>query len=196
MTDLATFTVFMRRIRAGDEEAAAALVRHYEPLIRRMVRLQITRQGLRRLFDSMDVCQSVLASFFTRAATGQYELDTPEQLVKLLVTMARNQLVSAARRQCAERRDHRRIAAAANLHELACNQSSPSQKIAGRELLSRFRQRLNDEEKQIAELRAQGLDWSAIARQLGGTPQARRVQLARAMERASQGLGLEEESHA
>lgn len=198
MTDQAAFAVFMSRIRAGDEPAASALVRHYEPLIRRLVRLQITRQGLRRLFDSMDVCQSVLASFFTRAGAGQYELDSPEQLIKLLVTMARNQLVSAARRQCSQRRDHRRIAAPAaeRLHEIASRESSPSQKIAGRELLSRFQQQLTDEERQIAELRVHGLDWPAIARQLGGTPQARRVQLARAMQRASRELKLEEGSHA
>lgn len=192
MTDQATFTVFIRRIRGGDEQAAASLVQHYEPLIRRMVRLQLTRQGLRRLFDSMDVCQSVLASFFTRAAAGQYDLQRPDQLVKLLVTMARNQLVSAARRHCSQRRDHRRIAAAADLHEIAGDQSTPSQKIAGRELVERFQQRLSDEEKQIAELRGQGLDWAAVARQLGGSAQARRVQLARAQERAGQGLGLEE----
>ena len=40
----------------------------------------------------MDICQSVLGSFFVRAATGQYKLETPEHLLKLLTTMARNKL--------------------------------------------------------------------------------------------------------
>jgi RNA polymerase sigma factor (sigma-70 family) len=195
MTDQDGFTTFISRIRDGDEQAAVALVKHYEPLIRRMVRLQLRRQGLCRLFDSVDVCQSVLASFFTRAAAGHFDLQQPEHLIKLLVTMTRNQLISTGRRQCSQRRDHRRLAPAANVHAIAATQSSPSQKVAGRELLERFRQRLSDEEKQLAELRAEGLGWQTIAGRVGGVAHARRVQLSRAMDRAAEGLGLEE-SHA
>ena len=33
-----------------------------------------------------------MASFFIRAASGQYELDSPEQLQKLLAAMAKNKL--------------------------------------------------------------------------------------------------------
>ena len=35
MPDAEAFHEFIRRIRAGDEDAAAQLVRNYEPLIRR-----------------------------------------------------------------------------------------------------------------------------------------------------------------
>src|SRR5947207_2363367 len=108
MIDANTFPEWIRRIRAGDQQAAAELVRQNEPLIRREVRLHLEDRGLCRLFDSMDVCQSVLASFFVRTAAGQYDLQCPEQLVKLLVTMARNKLISEARRQRRQRRDHRR----------------------------------------------------------------------------------------
>ena len=60
------FTDFIRRIRAGDNTAAAELVRRYEPFIRRAVRVQLDGRRLCRLLDSTDVCQSVLASFFLR----------------------------------------------------------------------------------------------------------------------------------
>jgi RNA polymerase sigma factor (sigma-70 family) len=194
MPDQATFAVFIQRIRAGDAAAAAELVQQYEPLIRRAVRLRLEDRGLRRLFDSMDVCQSVMASFFVRTAAGQYDLDSPEQLTKLLVTMAKNHLISAARRQRSQRRDHRRNApeVANNLDLVASRESSPSQKVAGQELLGRFRQEMSDEEKQIAELRSQGLDWAGIAGEMGGTAQARRMQLTRALDRVAQTLGLEE----
>ena len=92
------FTEFVQRIRAGDGQAAAELVRQYEPLVRREIRLQLEDSRLERLFDSMDVCQSVLKSFFVRTAAGQYDLDDPSQLIRLLVTMARNKLASAAQR--------------------------------------------------------------------------------------------------
>ena len=48
---------------------------------------------LRRVLDSVDVCQSVLANFFVRVAAGQFDLDQPEQLLRLLATMARNRIL-------------------------------------------------------------------------------------------------------
>ena len=60
----------------------------------------------------------------------------------------------------------------------------------------RFREGLNEEERQIADLRSQGLDWAGVAAQLGGTPQARRMQLARAVDRVARELGLDDDSAA
>jgi RNA polymerase sigma-70 factor (ECF subfamily) len=182
----------MAQVRAGDERAAAELVSRYEPLVRREVRLRLEDRRLARVFDTMDVCQSVLASFFLRAAAGQYELDEPGQLVRLLVTMARNKLASAARRQYRQRRDPRRLAGgAAGLEQLAEGGATPSRVAAGKELLAQFLGRLGEEERRIAELRGQGLAWDEVARRLGGTAQARRMQLARAAERVARDLGLE-----
>jgi RNA polymerase sigma-70 factor (ECF subfamily) len=187
------FADFIRRVRAGDEQAAAELVSRFEPLIRREVRLEMEDRRLARVFDSMDVCQSVLMSFFVRAAAGQYELDRPEQLLKLLVTMTRNKLASAARREHSQRRDQRRATGdPAALNQVAGTEPSPSQVVAGRELLDQFRRRLSPEEQQLSELRNQGLSWAAIAGQLGGTAQARRVQLSRAADRVLRELGMEE----
>src|SRR5262245_59779395 len=83
MADDSAFEELMRHVRAGDEEAAAELVRRYESKIRRVVRFNLDSR-LQRHFDSMDVCQSVLASFFVRAGLGQYELHTPGQVLNLL----------------------------------------------------------------------------------------------------------------
>jgi RNA polymerase sigma-70 factor (ECF subfamily) len=94
-------------VRAGD--ADAAVVRRYEPEIRRAVRLRLTDPSLRRVLDSMDVCQSVLASFFVRAAAGQFDLEEPSQLLRLLVVMARNKLRDQVSYHRAARRDQRRL---------------------------------------------------------------------------------------
>src|SRR4051812_1304294 len=110
MADAPDFAEFLRRIRAGDEQAAAELVRRYEPIVRREVRLRLADAGLGRVVDSVDICQSALGSFFVRAAAGQYDLDQPAQLLGLLVAMARNKLAAAARKQRAQRRDARRLA--------------------------------------------------------------------------------------
>ena len=190
MSDELSFVDFVRRIRAGDDDAA--LVRRYEPVIRREVRSRIEDARLNRAFDSMDVCQSVLASFFVRTATGQFDLDNPDQLVKLLVSMARNKLASRAVRERCQRRDVRRVAAASSeaLEQVADVQPSPSEIMSRRELLDRLRRDLTDEERQIADLRGQGLAWEQVAQRLGGSGQARRMQLSRGIERVGRQLGF------
>jgi RNA polymerase sigma-70 factor (ECF subfamily) len=192
MPEPSTFAELIGRVRAGDDQAASDLVRQYEPLIRREVRLQLEDQRLRRVFDSMDVCQSVLASFFVRATVGQYELQEPTQLLRLLVKMTRNKVAAAARHQHRQRRDNRRVAGDEDLAGVAGADTTPSEQVAAREVLERFRAGLSDEEKQLADLRAAGVAWEEIAGQLGGTPQARRMQLARAVERIARALGLDD----
>src|SRR5437588_9826371 len=136
MSEGAAFSELIRRIRAGEETAAAELVQRYESTIRRVVRLRLDPR-LRRVCDSMDICQAVLCSFFVRAASGQYELETPEQLLKLLATMARNKLSKAGRHQRAARRDNRRVeAGSAEDREVAAAEASPSRQFAAKELLA------------------------------------------------------------
>jgi RNA polymerase sigma-70 factor (ECF subfamily) len=193
MADASHFSDFLGRIRAGDEQAAADLVRQYEPVIRREVRLRLRDPRLYRVFDSMDICQNVLKSFFVRAAAGQYDLENPADLLKLLVAMTQHKLAFQVRKERTQRRDSRRVVSA-SLEELqvAAPDPGPGQQLAGQELLHEFRRRLSEEECRLADLRAQGCGWAEIAAQVGGTRHARRMQLTRAIERVSQELGLDE----
>ena len=197
MANEESFHTLIRRVRAGDGEAATQLVREYEPEIRRAVRVRLTDPRLHRILDSVDVCQSVLANFFVRAAAGQFDLERPEQLLKLLVTMARNKLVDQARKQQAQRRDQRRVQAAGAdaLEAVADKQPGPSRIVAGKELLAKVHGQLPEPERRLAEHRASGRDWADIAAQVGGSPEALRKRLARALDRVIQELGLDEVSH-
>ncbi len=56
----------------------------------------------------MDICQPVLGSFLVRVASGQFELNRPEELIGLLMKMTRNTVVRQVRRLRAQRRDDRR----------------------------------------------------------------------------------------
>jgi RNA polymerase sigma-70 factor (ECF subfamily) len=69
--------------------------------------------------------------------------------------------------------------------------TSPSQEVSARELLQQFRDHLTPEEKQLADLRVLGHEWAEIAAQLGGSPEALRKRLARAVHRVARQLGLE-----
>src|SRR5262245_57636404 len=188
-----SFQDLIRQVRAGDQQAAAALVKTYEPAIRRAVRVRLVDERLCRVFDSMDVCQSVLGSFFVRAALGQYELEKPEDLLRLLTTMARNKLANAVRRQRTERRDQRRVeAVGVEEGEYADPGTSPSQNALRRDLLEEVRRRLPPQERQLQQLRDRGLEWAEIAAQVGGNAEALRKRLARAIDEVTEQLGLDE----
>jgi RNA polymerase sigma-70 factor (ECF subfamily) len=193
MVEAPTFDELIRRVRSGDQDAAAELVRRYEPAIRRAVRFRLSDARLGSLLDSMDICQSVLASFFIRAASGQYELETPGQLLRLLTAMARNKLNSQARKQYTQRRDGRRVTSGGEDEgRFVAKGESPSVEVAARDLLQEVHRRLSSDERRLLELRNQGHDWAAIAAELGTGAEALRRRLSRALGRVAEELGLDE----
>jgi RNA polymerase sigma-70 factor (ECF subfamily) len=192
-----SFDEFIARIRAGDDEAARELVRRFEGVIRREVRLRLDDRRLLRVFDSMDISQSVLTSFFSRAGLGQFEIETPEQLVRLLIGMTRNKLAFQVRRERARRRDSRlNEARRVDDMQVVSATPGPSQLASDHDLIEAVRGRLDDEERQLADLRAEGWEWAEIAARLGGSPQGRRMQLSRAVHRVAKSLKLDDERHA
>jgi DNA-directed RNA polymerase specialized sigma24 family protein len=186
------FASFLERLRRGDPAAAVELVRRYEGAIRTQIRLRLTDVRVSRLLDSVDVCQSVMASFFVRAAAGEYDLAHPEQLFRLLVVMARHKLSHAIRRERAQRRGGDTARAEGVALESIAGGAEPSTLAAGRELLAEVRRRMTDDERAVADARGEGRDWAEIAGTLGGTADGRRKQLSRALDRVSKELGLDE----
>jgi RNA polymerase sigma factor (sigma-70 family) len=187
-----SFDELIRRVGNGDEQAAAWLVRNFEPVIRRVLRTRLRNAGARREFDSMDICQSVLATFFVRVAAGQYDLKAPDDLIKLLLTMTRNKVAEKMRRQHRLRRDSRRTVGGIEELALAGLDPTPSSVIADKELLEEARRRLSKEERLLVELRGQGQSWEEVATSLGGTSGARRNQLSRALDRVAAELRIDE----
>jgi DNA-directed RNA polymerase specialized sigma subunit len=147
MTESSEFTEFIRRIRAGDEQAARELVARYEPVIRREVRVRLLDRRLSSRFDRADICQSVMASFFVRAAAGQFDLEQPDQVLRLLVAMAQRKVARQVRRHRADRRDYRRseLYDREYLEGRAAAAPSPSRLVAGQELLEEFLRRLTSD---------------------------------------------------
>lgn len=188
-----SFKNLLRRVRAGNPDAAAELVRDYEPALRIEIRRRLHDPYLNSSFDSDDVCQSVLKSFFLRAAAGEYELEEADDLAKLLARMARNKVASKVRHAQAKARDPRRVEGGTEAVDRLPDGPQPDRIVAGKELLERFRQLLSDQERQLADLRAAGMTWPEIAAQLGGQAQAHRHRLDRALTRVLGELGLEDE---
>ena len=179
-------------VRSGDSAAAEEIVRRYEMAIRVAVRMRLSDQSLRRQFDSMDICQSVLASFFLRAAAGQYDLNTPAQLVALLTKMACNKLAMHTRSEYRQRRDVRRAAQLpVEFPESPLRASQPVKQLADRDLLKQAFELMDPQVREMADSRAEGAGWTDIASKFGGTPGARRKQFRRAMDRIAETLQVE-----
>jgi RNA polymerase sigma-70 factor (ECF subfamily) len=138
----------------------------------------------------MDISQSVFASFFVRTALGQYDLESPEKLLRLLVNMSRNKVAHHVRQEGAARRDYRRVAAT-SAEGAAATGPDPGQQAATKELLQEFRKRLSPDERQLAEARAAGQTWWQIAAEQGASAQALRKRLSRAVERIAEDLNLD-----
>ena len=185
------FSELFERVRCGDADAAYAIVRRYEPAIRTAVSIRLTDPALRRQFDSIDVCQSVLGSFFLHAATGAYDLHEPQQLMALLIRMAQNKMAMRVRGQHRECRDVRRAhPKPVETASLASSAPDPSRHAAGKELLRRALDMMTAETRAIAERRMDGESWSDIAAHMGGTPDGRRMAYDRAVQFVADTLDL------
>jgi RNA polymerase sigma-70 factor (ECF subfamily) len=87
----------MQRVRAGDPRAAQEVFDRYSEPIRRVVRRYL-HQRLRTQYDSIDILQTVWASFF-QVPPEQYTFATPEDLIGFLSQMAHNKAVDVFRRR-------------------------------------------------------------------------------------------------
>ncbi|MBY0231847.1 MAG: sigma-70 family RNA polymerase sigma factor [Gemmataceae bacterium] len=186
-----TFHDLVRQLKAGDDEAASALVQRYEAEIRRAVRVRLTDRFLRRTLDSVDICQSVLGNFFLRLKCGQIELDNPQKLLALLTKMAANKVIDHARKAKARLKDKALPGPAAEeaLNTALDPHDTPAAQVENKDLAAEARRRLSPEERRLADLRIDGKEWGEIALEMGGTAEGRRKQFDRAMDRVAVELG-------
>ena len=187
------FARLFDQIQSGDEAAARELVQKYEKELLREVRRRLRDPTLRRVLDSMDICQSVLANFFPRAADRQFALRSPEDLKGLLIEMVKNKICDHARAQKTQKRDTQRMHSQ-SVDELALADSdeTPSMVLSKKEALERVRERLSPAELQIAELWCDGQSWESISARIRESPEALRKRFERAIKRVRAELGLPE----
>ncbi len=179
----------LRAIQSGDETAAIRFVSAFEPEVRRFVRVRLTDPGLRRLMDSVDIVQSVMGRFFLHLQADRLQIEHPLQLLKLLLTMARNTLIDHSRYAAVRRTvegfgDNQSLAFVADRH------ASQEDGLIGADLLSYVRLRLSPHERALVDGWLNGAGWEELAREFGGSPEALRKRMTRAIDRATSTLGL------
>jgi RNA polymerase sigma factor (sigma-70 family) len=165
------FAPLMRRVAAGSQGAAGALVERYGAHILRIVRRKLNGR-LRAKFDSADFVQAVWASFFA-LPLDRYNFEESEALVGFLFHLARNKVVEAVRQRLQTQKynvnrehalDGREVSDA---DTIVAREPSPAEIAIAREEWARLLAGQPEHYKQILEGLRDGETQQSIARHLG-----------------------------
>jgi RNA polymerase sigma-70 factor (ECF subfamily) len=178
------FEELMRRVRAGCSEAARTLFDRYSSHIHLIVRRHLDRR-LRTQYDSVDIVQSVWASFF-RTPPDHCTFDSPDAFVGFMARVAYNKVVETYRQRFrTAKRDARREVP---LEEVCPEggpepapargaalpgrtpQPSPSQVVMAEERWERLLRGQPQKYRRILELLRQGYSQQEAADRLGLNP--------------------------
>jgi RNA polymerase sigma-70 factor, ECF subfamily len=158
---------YLELFRQGDEAAARKLFDRYVDQVMRLAKRHLGRPAAARV-DADDIAQSVFRTFFHRAKQGQFTVEEPDDLCKLLARIT----VHKTLRQVAFHRRAKRDATAetGEPHEILMNRLSagptPQEAVAFVDQLETFLRKLQPVDRQILELRMQGYNNLEIAEQL------------------------------
>jgi RNA polymerase sigma-70 factor (ECF subfamily) len=158
----------LRRFRHGSQDAATQLYLRYAHRLRALAQAQCSPDLARRV-DVDDIVQSVFGSFFRRASTGYYDVPAGEELWKLFLVIALNKIRAKGAFHRAAKRDVRRTATGEAFDravELAVGEDEAA--FTFLELtIDEALDRLPPPHRQMIELRIEGHEVAAIARQTG-----------------------------
>lgn len=191
-----SFPLLLDRLRQGDEDAARELIDRYGDAVRREIRFWLRDSRLSRVVGESDLFQSAVSQFLWGLRLGKFDVGSPDEMLRLLRTIAQRRVCGAARFCQAQRRDLRRNADLDGTPETMCVASdpTPSKAASAKELIAETLARLPERARQIVHWRQDGLSWAQIAELLNGdaTPEAVRKQYERSVARVAAELGLED----
>lgn len=163
------FRKVLESVCAGSEDAALELIDTYGPHIQRVIRRRLN-QRMRSKFDSLDFVQMVWASIFTeREKLANFT--EPTDLIRYLATLAQRKLVQESRRRLQHQkhnvgRERALIAGSEDESTYVRKSNTPSQIVMAKDRLEVMMRERSDRDRQVVELRLQGLTYVEIAERL------------------------------
>jgi RNA polymerase sigma-70 factor (ECF subfamily) len=177
----------IRRIRAGDAHAREQLLRRFLPLLRRWAHGRLPRR-LRDLNDTDDLVQVTLMKALARL--DEFDSAGPGAFLGYLRTALLNQVRDEIRR-------HQRRPEHAELDAELGEADAPGllEQLVGSERVRAYEQalaRLPKRQQGLIVMRVEfGMSYPEIAAEVGGTPDAARVMVARALVQLSRWLATD-----
>jgi RNA polymerase sigma-70 factor (ECF subfamily) len=192
MTD-STSAQLLARFQQGDEQAAEAIFQRYVSRLTALARSRLAPRLSRRI-DPEDVVLSAYRSFFLRARRGEYALIRGGDLWRLLVAITLHKTRRQAARHAADKRDFAReqpdspSAAYGMIDHIAGREPTPDEAAALLEEYALMMGDLSDLERQVFELRLQGLAQDEIAARIERSERTARRVLEQVRERLERRL--------
>ena len=151
-----------------------------------MVARVLLGRALRPYLDSVDLVQSVHRSLMIALRTRDYDLENPEQLVALAITMVRRKTARHWRRMQRQKRmdgasDSQNLAVV--MASLCDSREDPAEEAQFTDLIERLCDELDETERRMLDLRLQGYTSPEVAAELGMHAVAIRVRWTRLRKR-------------
>lgn len=187
---LPPLSALLSAIRAGDEAATGAFIKHFEPQLRRVLRVTRVIRLLQSQFDSQDLMQSVFMQVIAEIRADRAKFSDESALEGYLKTVGRNRLRDHIRRVKAAKRDQQRTAGddGEALKKVEQAGPTPSQIVEMREQVARIEAQASPSELQLIKERADGAAWQELATARKMSPEALRKRIERVRQRIRQAL--------
>lgn len=171
MNDEASWNQWMARFRDGDPETVRAFWEQYGPMLHKVAAKHLADQ-LRRRIGPEDIVQSACRTFLRRAQGGQFQMDDAESLWRLLCAITLTKVREQARFHGRKKRGMNQEVHANPDESSAGFQPvapgpSPEEQVEFAEQFEALLGGLDEEERQIVDLKLQECTHDQIAEQLG-----------------------------
>lgn len=174
---------FFAKIQGGDERAVEVMLQEMDPFLRRVIRMRLLDGRLRRAVDTTDILQSLLKDFLRQPAAGEPAESSSDALCAYLAAAVRHKV------QTRLRKERRNAGSLPEEWEHASPEPDVGQRVEDQDLAAAIRERLDESARQIFDLKAEGLTWQEVAAKVGGTADASRMRLNRAVAAVLTNLG-------
>jgi RNA polymerase sigma-70 factor (ECF subfamily) len=180
-----TFTELLQRARTGDTAAMDLLAQIYAGDLLIAARVHLG-PALRPYLDSIDLVQSVHRSLLLGLRSNKHSIADPGALIALALTMVRRKIARQWRRHRRQSRladEHSGVHPTDVLATISCRDPTPAAAAEVRDAIARLWRELDEDDRQLLELRLAGLSPAEAAEKLGKSPGALRVRLHRLRQR-------------
>ncbi len=158
-------------LRCGDEKLAKEIFDQYLDRLVGMARKRISQRLASRI-DAEDIVQSVFRTFFVRARQGQFEINDPDDICKMLARITVHKTFRQVAHHLAGKRSAARETAQSEdqqelIQTLKGREPTPEEAAGLLDQMEHFLAQMKPEDREILEMRMQGHSSQEISEKLG-----------------------------